>query len=311
MRASIQQHTTQIKQIAQDLGFDFCGISKADFLEQEARDLESWLQAENHGTMAYMENYFDKRVDPRILVPGARSVVSLLMNYFPEERQCEEAHYKVARYAYGRDYHKVIKKKLKAFFYRIREEIGDVDGRIFVDSAPVMDKAWAKRSGLGWIGKHTNLINRQIGSYFFIAELILDLDLIADGPIKDYCGSCTKCIDACPTDALSPYQIDASKCISYLTIERKDAIPEAFKGQWEDWIFGCDICQEVCPWNRFAKPLTVPDLQAKPEIMLLDKGSWEDMTEVVFNEIFTGSAIKRTQYRGLKRNIGFLLKRGS
>ncbi|MGB0166157.1 MAG: tRNA epoxyqueuosine(34) reductase QueG [Luteibaculum sp.] len=306
MSSSIIRHTEIIREIALKLGFDFCGISKADFLENEAKDLETWLKRGLHGKMDYMERNFDKRLDPRILVPGAKSVVSLLLNYYPEQKQNERATYKISKYAYGRDYHKVIKKKLKQFYQEIQEEIGEVDGRIFVDSAPVMDKAWAKKSGLGWIGKHSNLISRSIGSYFFISELILDLDLVPDSPINDFCGSCTKCIDACPTDALSPYQVDASKCISYLTIELKDKIPEEFKGKMDNWIFGCDVCQDVCPWNRFRKPLSLPELEPRAGLLALAKGEWEELTEEIFNELFAGSAIKRTQYHGLKRNIGFV-----
>ncbi|TXC85067.1 tRNA epoxyqueuosine(34) reductase QueG [Luteibaculum oceani] len=299
--------TQTVKQIAADLGFDFCGISKAEQLQEEAKGLELWLKKGFHGDMSYMERNFDKRIDPRILVPGAKSVISLLLNYYPSEKQREDSKYKISKYAYGRDYHKVIKKKLKHFLHAITEQIGEVGGRIFVDSAPVMDKAWAKKSGLGWIGKNTNLINKGSGSFFFIAELILDLDLEPDGPIKDYCGTCTKCIDACPTDALiQPYQIDGSKCISYLTIELKENIPNNFKGKMDDWAFGCDVCQDVCPWNRFSTPHKTEDLRANKERIQISDRGWEEMTEELFEELFKGSAIKRTQYRGIKRNIGFL-----
>lgn len=304
---SIIKHTQQVKQIAARLGFDYCGISKAEFLEEEAPKLERWLDLNYHGEMAYMANHFDKRLDPRVLVPGAKSVVSLLLNYYPEEKQTDKSAYKLSKYAYGRDYHKVIKKKLKALVNAISEEVGEVDGRIFVDSAPVMDKVWAKKSGLGWVGKHSNLINRNMGSFFFIAEFITDLELEADGPVKDYCGTCTKCIDACPTDALvAPYQIDGSKCISYLTIELKDQIPEEFKGKMDDWIFGCDICQDVCPWNRFKSKHQNSELKANDELLGFRTEDWEEMTQEVFDRVFQGSAIKRTQYHGLKRNIGFV-----
>ena len=303
-----QSHTNKVKEIAKNLGFDFCGISKAEELTAEARELEHWLKKGYHGKMEYMERNFDKRIDPRVLVPGAKSVISLLLNYYPSEQQSNKSDYKVSKYAYGRDYHKEIKKRLKHFILSLQKEIGEVDGRIFVDSAPVMDKAWAKRSGLGWIGKHSNLINKQRGSFFFIAELILDLELEPDGPTKDYCGTCTKCIDACPTDALvNPYQIDGSKCISYLTIELKENIPAEFKSKMENWVFGCDICQDVCPWNRFSKPHKHEDMQANARLLNMDNKDWEALNEVVFEDLFKGSAIKRTQYHGLKRNIGFRL----
>jgi len=303
----IAKNTQLIKSFAQELGFSFCGISEATFLEEEAPLLEKWLQQNLHGKMSYMENHFDKRLDPRLLVPDAKSVVSLLYNYFPEkELFLQEDDLKISKYAYGKDYHFVIKEKLQTFMEKIHEEIGEVGGRVFVDSAPVMDKAWAKRSGLGWIGKHTNLINRQIGSFFFIAELIIDLPLQADHPTKDYCGTCTRCIDACPTDALfSPYQIDGSKCISYFTIELKEAIPTSVAGQFENWIFGCDICQDVCPWNRFAKPHQEPQFQPHPHLENFRKQDWQELTEEVFNELFKKSAIKRTKFAGLQRNISF------
>jgi epoxyqueuosine reductase len=246
-----------IKQKATELGFSFCGISKADFLEEEARRLDSWLKEGYHGKMKYMENHYDKRLDPRLLVEDAKSVVSLLLNYSTDQEQADPEAPKISKYAYGKDYHFVIKDKLKVFYQFIQDEIGEVGGRVFVDSAPVMDKAWAKKSGLGWVGKNTNLIHPKQGSYFFIAEMILDLNLEYDGPIKDYCGTCTKCIDECPTDAIvQPYVVDGSKCISYLTIELKDELlPHEFSGKLDNWMFGCDICQDVCPWNRFSTPI--------------------------------------------------------
>lgn len=287
----------------------FCGVSKADFLEEEAPRLEKWLESNMHGNMQYMENHFDKRLDPRLLVDGAKSVVSLALNYYPEQIQNEDT-YKLSKYAYGEDYHFIIKYKLKELLKFINKEIGEVGGRVFVDSAPVLDKAWAKKSGLGWIGKNSNLINKETGSFFFISELIIDLELEPDGPIKDYCGTCTACIDECPTDAIpEPYVVDGSKCISYLTIELKDEIiPKEFKGKLEDWMFGCDICQDVCPWNRFSKPHQEPLLNPKPNLLGLNKKDWEDLTEEVFRDLFKNSAVKRTKYTGLKRNIDFLKK---
>jgi epoxyqueuosine reductase len=299
------RHSQIIKSKAQQLGFDFCGISKADFLEEEAPRLEDWLKKGMHGKMQWMENHFDKRLDPRKLVDGAKSVVSMLLNYYPEKEIQSE--YKISKYAYGEDYHFVIKDKLKELLNFIRSEIGDVNGRAFVDSAPVMDKAWAKKSGLGWVGKNTNLINTNSGSFFFIAELIIDLELEYDGPIKDYCGTCTRCVDACPTDALhEPYKIDASKCISYLTIELKENIPSEFKGKMENWAFGCDICQDVCPWNRFSTPNNKKEFQAGTDLKELLKNDLSEMTEEVFGKVFKKSAVKRTGYKGLRRNIDFI-----
>ncbi|PKR82332.1 tRNA epoxyqueuosine(34) reductase QueG [Brumimicrobium salinarum] len=284
----------------------YCGISKAEFLEEEAPHLAQWLKDNKNGKMAYMENHFDKRLDPRKLVPGAQSVVSLLFNYYPDQQQCADETYKISKYAYGEDYHFIIKDKLKTFFQEIQDEIGEVGGRVFTDSAPVMDKAWAKKSGLGWVGKNTNLIHPKNGSFFFIAELILDLPLNADGPIKDYCGTCTKCIDACPTDAITPYVVDGSKCISYLTIELKDEIPNQFKGKMENWMFGCDICQDVCPWNRFSKAHNVPRLKPHDDLLDMKRTDWEELTEEVFRKVFKKSAVKRTKFSGLKRNIDFI-----
>ena len=300
-------YSESIKSKAKDLGFLSCGISKADFLEEEAPRLEQWLNQNHHGEMAYMANHFDKRLDPRVLVPGAKSVVSLLLNYHPKEKQTDVEAPKIASYAFGDDYHKVIKDKLKQLMSFIHQEIGEVQGRVFVDSAPVMDKAWAAKSGLGWIGKNTNLISKKVGSFFFIAELILDLELEHDLPATDHCGSCTACIDACPTDALlAPYQIDGSKCISYVTIELKNEIPTDFQGKMDNWAFGCDVCQTVCPWNRFATPHSEPAFNPPDELLSLSKNEWEEMTQEVFSVIFKNSAIKRTKYEGLKRNIKFL-----
>ena len=300
-------YSESIKSKAKDLGFLSCGISKADFLEEEAPRLEQWLNQNHHGEMAYMANYFDKRLGPRVLVPGAKSVVSLLLNYHTEEKQADVEAPKIASYAFGDDYHNVIKDKLKQLMSFIHQEIGEVQGRVFVDSAPVMDKAWAAKSGLGWIGKNTNLISKKVGSFFFIAELILDLELEHDLPATDHCGSCTACIDACPTDALlAPYQIDESKCISYVTIELKNEIPTDFQGKMDNWAFGCDVCQTVCPWNRFATPHSEPAFNPPDELLSLSKNQWEEMTQEVFSIIFKNSAIKRTKFEGLKRNIKFL-----
>lgn len=283
-----------------------CGISKAEFLEAEAPRLEEWLSKNRHGEMQYMENYFDKRLDPTKLVEGSKSVVSLLLNYYPSETQTEES-YKISKYAYGTDYHFVIKDKLKTLLHSIQEEIGDVHGRAFVDSAPVLDKAWAAKSGLGWIGKHSNLLSKQAGSFYFIAELIIDLELDYDTPVTDHCGTCTACIDACPTQAIiEPYKVDGSKCISYLTIELKNEIPNGFSNQMDDWMFGCDVCQDVCPWNRFSKPHNEPLFNPHPELLTKSNSEWQELTKEVFAEIFKKSAVKRTKFTGLKRNINFL-----
>ena len=302
---SLSNNTAIIKRAAKDLGFLSCGISKVDFLEEEAPRLEEWLNAGKHGKMAYMENHFDKRLDPSLLVPGAKSVISLLLNYYTEEQQAEGAP-KISKYALGTDYHLVIKSKLKQLFQTLQDMIGEVNGRVFVDSAPVMDKAWAKRSGLGWMGKNTNLITQKVGSFFFIAELIIDLQLEYDTPATDHCGSCTACIDACPTQALSPYDLDASKCISYLTIELKDQIPIEFQNKMDDWAFGCDVCQNVCPWNRFSKSHNEPLFDPKAELLDYTQKDWEELTEATFETIFKNSAVKRTRYEGFKRNISFL-----
>lgn len=295
-----------IKQKANELGFFSCGISKVEFLEEDAPNLEKWLNENRHGEMKYMENHFDKRLNPALLVDGAKSVISLLLNYFPESNQNEDAP-KISKYAYGRDYHHVIKDKLSVLCEELNEQIGEFNFRVFVDSAPVLDKAWAKKSGLGWIGKNGNLITKDQGSFFFVAEIISELDLLADGPIKDYCGTCTKCIDSCPTEAIyEPYKVDGSKCISYLTIELKDQIPEEFTSKMEDWMFGCDICQDVCPWNRFSKPHNVLDFNPKPKLMEMDRKDWNELTVEVYREVFQKSAVKRTKFEGLKRNLNFL-----
>ncbi|MBC5993016.1 tRNA epoxyqueuosine(34) reductase QueG [Pontibacter cellulosilyticus] len=306
---SREKYTYLVKQKAKELGFMYCGISKAEFLEKEAPRLERWLNQNMHGQMHYMENHFDKRLDPRLLVDGAKTVVSLLLNYFPakENQQQEEDTYKISKYAYGTDYHFVIKDKLKELLNYINEEIGEVGGRCFVDSAPVLDKAWAKKSGLGWVGKNSNLITPQVGSFYFIAELIIDLELEPDGPIKDYCGSCTRCIDACPTNAIvEPYVVDGSKCISYFTIELKDQLPQEMNGKFGNWVFGCDICQDVCPWNRFSKPHNEPAFQAHPQLTQMKTSDWQELTQEVFSQLFKKSAVKRTGYNGLLRNIMFV-----
>lgn len=298
-----------VKEEARKLGFDFCGISKAEFLEAEAPRLEQWLAKQMQGQMSYMANHFDMRLDPRLLVPGARSVVSLLLNYYTDEKQSDPAAPKISKYAYGEDYHFVIKDKLRELLAALKEKIGqEVGGRVFVDSAPVMDKVWAQKSGLGWMGKHTNLINKQSGSFFFIAELIVDLELEPDGPVKDYCGTCTRCIDACPTDAIvEPYVVDGSKCISYFTIELKEQLlPGEMKDKFAGWAFGCDICQDVCPWNRFSKPHQEPRFGPNKELLALPEREWKEMTEEVFQRLFRLSPVKRTKFEGLKRNIRFI-----
>ena len=301
------ENTNLIKTKAKRLGFLTCGISKAEFLKEEAPRLEHWLKNDFHGKMKYMENHFDKRLDPRKLVPDAKSVISLLYNYYPQEIQNEDS-YKISKYAYGEDYHHVIKDKLYELLHFVRDHIGDVDGRVFVDSAPVLERAWAKKSGLGWIGKHSLLINKQRGSFFFLAEVILDLTLEYDQEFKtDHCGNCTKCIDACPTEAILPNNtIDGSKCISYFTIELKDEIPDDMKGKFDDWMFGCDICQDVCPWNRFSIPHLEPKFEPNSNLLNMDKNDWDELAEDIFKKIFNKSAVKRTKYEGLKRNINFL-----
>ena len=283
-----------------------CGISQAGFLELEAPRLEDWLNKNHQGQMGYMENHFDKRLNPTLLVDDSKSVVSLLLNYYPSKFQTSDS-FKISKYAYGQDYHFVIKEKLKEFLHSIQENIGEVSGRAFVDSAPVLDKAWAAKSGLGWIGKNSNLLTQKVGSFYFIAELILDLDLEYDHAVTDHCGSCTACIDACPTQAIiEPYKVNGSKCISYYTIELKENLPVELKGSFEDWAFGCDICQDVCPWNRFSKPHKEPLFNPSPDLLSLTKKDWEEITEETFKVVFKNSAIKRTKFSGLRRNIDFL-----
>lgn len=301
-----QKYSALIKEEALRLGFMSCGISKAGFLEDEAPRLEKWLNENRHGQMQYMENHFDKRLDPTLLVDGAKSVISLLLNYYPEEKQIADT-YKISKYAYGQDYHLVIKDKLKELLQSINDNIGEVGGRAFVDSAPVLDKAWAAKSGLGWIGKNSNLLSKKTGSFFFIAELIVDIELEYDHATTDHCGSCTACLDACPTQAIiAPYVVDGSKCISYFTIELKENIPHEMKGSFNDWAFGCDVCQDVCPWNRFSKPHREPLFSPHPDLLTLTKKDWEEITEDTFRKVFKNSAVKRTKYSGLMRNIEFL-----
>jgi epoxyqueuosine reductase len=303
---SSSKYTKLIKTEAKRLGFMSCGASKAGFLEEEAPRLERWLKNNMQGEMHYMENHFDKRLDPTLLVPDSKSVLSLLLNYSPSELQNEET-YKISKYAYGADYHFVIKDKLKQLLNFIQQEIGEVYGRAFVDSAPVLDKAWAAKSGLGWMGKHSNLLTKRVGSFYFIAELIIDLELDYDTPVTDHCGACTACIDACPTEAIvAPYVVDGSKCISYFTIELKNEIPSNVRGQFDDWIFGCDTCQDVCPWNRFSKSHSEPLFNPNPELLSMTKKDWEEITDDVFNKFFKNSAVKRTKFDGLKRNIDFI-----
>lgn len=304
-----QRLTHLIKHKSAEEGFQFCGIAKAEFLEEEAPRLENWLSQNMHGEMAYMANHFDKRLDPTKLVEGAKSVISLIYNYFPKQDINQNKGIKIAKYAYGKDYHHVIKPKLKTILQSIVEKTGEVNARVFVDSAPVHERAWAAKAGLGWVGKNSLLLNQSMGSFFFLAEIILDVELEYDGPVKDHCGTCTSCIDACPTDAIpKPYVVDGSKCISYLTIELKNQIPSSFQNQMEGWAFGCDICQDVCPWNRFSKKHHEPEFEPHPKLNDMSVGDWNEMTEELFREIFKGSAVKRTKFSGLKRNIAFLKK---
>ena len=301
-----EKYSNFIKTESKKLGFLSCGISKAGFLEEEAPRLETWLNKNQHGEMKYMENHFDKRLNPTLLVDDAKSVISLLLNYYPSETQNADS-YKISKYAYGQDYHFVIKEKLKELLNTIQTEIGDVSGRAFVDSAPVLDKAWAAKSGLGWIGKNSNLLTQQIGSFYFIAELVVDLDLDYDYATTDHCGTCTACIDSCPTEAIvAPYVVDGSKCISYFTIELKENIPSEMKGKMDDWIFGCDVCQDVCPWNKFSKAHDEPLFNPNPELLSFTKKDWEEITEDTFKKVFKNSAVKRTKLEGLTRNINFL-----
>ena len=307
----IREKTKLVKRKCFDLGFSHVGISKSVFLEKEARRLEEWLSNDFNGKMSYMENHFDKRTDPGKLVDGAKSVISVLFNYHNPKKQLDNDAPKISQYAYGKDYHFVIKNKLKELQLFLTKKFGEINCRGFIDSAPVMDKVWAEKSGLGWIGKHSNLINKEVGSYFFIAELIVDIELEEDIPINDYCGTCTKCIDACPTEAIvEPYVVDGSKCISYLTIELKDQIlPNEFKDKMDNWMFGCDICQDVCPWNRFASVHNEPQFDPHPDLLKLTKKEWEELSEETYQNLFRKSAVKRTKYSGLKRNITFLSPR--
>ncbi len=303
--------THHIKQKAKEIGFDSCGIARAESLDEEARVLEAWLNQGLHGKMAYMENHFDKRIDPRKLVDGARSVISLSYNYFIDVKQQDPEAPKLAMYAFGKDYHEVVREKLELLFDYIKGEAGGINGRCFVDSAPVLEKAWAKRSGVGWLGKNTNILTKGQGSYFFLAEIILDIELEYDSPVKDYCGNCTKCIDACPTDAIyEPYKVDAHKCISYFTIELKDEVlPADYSGRFENWMFGCDICQQVCPINARADKHNEPQFEPRKELLEMTRKDWEELSEETFKRIFQHSAVKRTKFKGLKRNIQFLRNR--
>jgi len=302
-----QQRSVLIKEKASQLGFFLCGISRAEYMVEEARNLDRWLSQNYHGEMDYMVNHFDKRVDPTLLVPDAKSVISLAFNYYSEKRQSDPEAPRISTYAYGKDYHKVVRKKLHLLFDWIKSTFGDVAGRVFVDSAPVLERDWAKRSGIGWIGKNTMLIHPKKGSYFFLAEIITDLELAYDHPLSDYCGTCSRCIDACPTDAIYEhgYVVDGSKCISYLTIELKDDIPTEFRGKMDNWMFGCDICQQVCPWNRFSTPHEESEFMPKEDLLSMTKEDWQNMTQSTFDSLFEGSAVKRTKYEGLKRNINF------
>ncbi len=304
----LNSHTNFIKRTAIQCGFDYCGIAKAEQLTEDAHRLENWLHKGFNGTMQYMENYFDQRINPSLLVPGAKSVITLLKNYYPSHQQ-KVGTAKISKYAFGKDYHEVIKEKLKEFLFELQQNIGEINGRGFIDSAPVLERAWAVKSGLGWIGKNGNLITKQNGSFFFIATLIVDFDLKYDDAfVKDYCGSCTKCIDSCPTDAITNNKIiDGSKCISYFTIELKDAlIPDAMKGKFNDWIFGCDICQDVCPWNRFSKPHNEINFTPIPEILNLSTKEWNEMSEETFKQIFKHSPLRRSKYSGIQRNLKFI-----
>jgi epoxyqueuosine reductase len=301
-------HTHFIKKTASQLGFDYCGIARAERLDDDAARLEQWLSKGMQGSMKYMENHFELRVNPAALVPGAKSVITLLKNYYPSEQQ-QQTTPKIAKYAFGKDYHEVIRTQMKEFLLLIREKIGEINGRGFVDSAPVLERSWAQRSGLGWVGKNGNLINKQSGSFFFIATLITDIELNYDDPFaKDFCGSCTRCMDACPTDAILPGKVvDGSKCISYFTIELKDMLlPDSLKGKMDNWAFGCDTCQDVCPWNRFSKPTSEIEFTPLPQLLNLTTREWEEMTEETFKKLFRDSAISRTKWKGMQRNVKFL-----
>ena len=304
-----QKLTNFIKSKSVDLGFISCGISKADFLEDEAANLENWLKNEMHGEMSYMERNFDMRLDPRKILNGAKSVISLTYNYYTDKLQKDE-NFKISKYAFGTDYHFVIREKLKNLLFLIREKVGDINGRVFVDSAPILERAWAKKSGLGWIGKNTNLISKNVGSFFFLCEIIVDIELDYDNSTTDHCGTCTACIDACPTNAIvEPYKVDGSRCISYLTIELKENMPEYAKDSYDKWIFGCDICQDVCPWNKFSKPHNEPLFSADEKFLSMSKNEWLEITKETFDKVFKDSPVKRTAYDGLKRNIKFIKRR--
>ncbi|HRI28940.1 MAG TPA: tRNA epoxyqueuosine(34) reductase QueG [Chitinophagales bacterium] len=303
-------HTQLIKQEAYRLGFQYVGISASGFLAEEAANLEEWLRREYHGKMTYMENHFDKRLDTTKLVPGSKSVITLLYNYHNPQKQTDPQAPKISQYAYGSDYHHVLKDKLKQLLAFITQQTGKVEGRAFVDSAPVMERAWAAKSGTGWLGKNSLLITPRSGSYFFLAELILDLELDYDSPIKDYCGTCTRCIDACPTQAIVGNKIvDGSKCIAYFTIELKEELPSHMQGKMDNWMFGCDVCQEVCPWNRFAKPHNEPQFNPHTQLLQITHQEWTELTEELFGQLFKKSAVKRTKYQGLMRNVKFLSKK--
>ena len=302
------KYTGMVKQLSAAYGFDFCGIAKAQPLDEDARRLEAWLQAGMHGGMHYMENHFDLRIDPSKLVPGAKSVITLLKNYCPAEN-AKQSDFQISKYALGKDYHEVIKNDLKKMMVALQQQIGQFHGRGFVDSAPVLERAWAQKTGLGWIGKNGNLITKQSGSFYFIATLIVDVALTHDEPFaKDYCGSCNKCIEACPTDAILPGKVvNGSKCISYFTIELKEEIiPQEMKGKFSNWMFGCDICQDVCPWNRFSKPHTEAAFSPLPEVLNLTTSEWEELSEEMFRKIFKHSALSRAKHKGIQRNIKFL-----
>ena len=299
-----KKNSQLIKKLAKEIGFSSCGISKARFLKEEEKNFENWLKQGNQGTMSYLERNFDKRLNPQKLVPGSKSVISLTFNYFPPRKILKKNSFIISKYAYGKDYHFVIKKKLKNLFSLIKEKIGNIEGRVFVDSAPIHERAWAKISGLGWIGKNSLLLNKKMGSYFFLAEIICDLELEYDTPVTDHCGTCTKCIDACPTNAITQAQvIDANKCISYLTIENKNEIPSELSKSFNNYIFGCDICQDICPWNKFSKPHDEKEFLPKDEVSNFSNKDWEELTHDTFNRIFKNSAIRRTRFEGLKRNI--------
>ena len=309
MKSNPLESSRKIKEIAHRHGFQFCGLSAAGYLEEEAPRLEAWLNQGMQGQMTYMENHFDKRLDPRKLVDGCQSVISLVYNYFPSpNHSLLHDSFKVSKYAYGVDYHRVVKEKMKAMWDDMQNEMGEFQGRMFVDSAPVLEKAWARKSGIGWIGKNANLIIPKQGSFYFLAEMLVDFPVVSDGPIKDFCGTCTRCIEACPTDAITPYVVDGSKCISYFTIELKKGLPIEIQADFQDWIFGCDICQDVCPWNRHAKAHEEPQFEPRQEIVGFTKSDWEELSEQAFKELFHYSALKRTQLAGIRRSIAHVKK---